>query len=423
MKTAARAAEWRSHTRRGEIPVPGAKTEMTNDNIKKGIILLIRSAIEGTPVVLPDNFTWDEALKVAGMHQITSILWYGVHKSGIKLPDDIHVRLKQETYCAAFMDECQNNELSELFNAFSDNNIDYMPLKGILLKQFYSKPEMRLMGDADILIRVEQYKVISDIMKRLKYYENVESDHELIWSKFPAIVIELHKRLIPSYNKDYYAYFGDGWQLAQRSEYDKFRYEMGAEDQLIYLFTHFSKHYRDGGVGIKHFVDFWVFLSNNPELNMDYIQRELTKLQLYQFYLNILNTIDVWFRGTPTNEVSSFITERLFASGAYGLNSEKLVAASVKSMKSAGSASRARMVKVFTTIFAPYSSMCTRYPALKIMPILLPAFWAVRMIQAVLFKPENVRKQIANMRIITVNNIKRYHDELNYVGLDFNFKE
>jgi len=52
-------------------------------------------------------------------------------------------------------------------------------------------------------------------MADLGYEELYESDHELVWNH-DLMRIELHKRLIPSYNKDYYQYYGDGWQLAKK---------------------------------------------------------------------------------------------------------------------------------------------------------------------------------------------------------------
>ena len=125
-----------------------------------------------------------------------------------------------------------------------------MLLKGTLLKEMYPKKELRAMGDADILIKTEQYDKIKPIMQGLGFEERTESDHELIWRK-PQLLLELHKKLIPSYNKDYYAYFGDGWQLGKPNSNFPHRFEMSDEDQMIYLFTHFAKHYRDAGIGIR----------------------------------------------------------------------------------------------------------------------------------------------------------------------------
>ena len=64
--------------------------------------------------------------------------------------------------------------------AFEKNGIAHMPLKGILMKQLYPRPDMRIMGDADILIRVEQYEKIKPLLEELGFAEKLESDHELI---------------------------------------------------------------------------------------------------------------------------------------------------------------------------------------------------------------------------------------------------
>ena len=106
-------------------------------------------------------------------------------------------------------------------------------------------------------------------MQKLGYAEKVESNHEYIWHKAGSY-IELHKRLIPTYNKDYYSYFGDGWRLAKLK--DGTRFSMTDEDQMVYLFTHYAKHYRDAGIGIRHIVDLWVYRNNKPNLNEEYIK-------------------------------------------------------------------------------------------------------------------------------------------------------
>ncbi len=97
-------------------------------------------------------------------------------------------------------------------------------------------------------------------MNRLGYLPGVESNHEYVWDKKNMLHVELHKMLIPSYNKDYYAYFGDGWRLAKK--YDGSEFKMSDEDTFVYIFTHFAKHYRDAGIGIRHITDIYVYLKS-----------------------------------------------------------------------------------------------------------------------------------------------------------------
>ncbi len=88
---------------------------------------------------------------------------------------------------------------------------------------------------------------IRPLMISLGYTEGVESDHEYNWQK-GSTHIELHDRLIPSYNRDYYAYSGEGWQLAKTVSNASLEHKMSAEDEMIYLFTHFAKYCRDSGI-------------------------------------------------------------------------------------------------------------------------------------------------------------------------------
>lgn len=71
-----------------------------------------------------------------------------------------------------YNNEQQDYVSEEVFAAFDKNGIAYMPLKGILLKKLYPCPEMRVMGDLDILIKTEQYTKIKSIFSCNRLYRN-----------------------------------------------------------------------------------------------------------------------------------------------------------------------------------------------------------------------------------------------------------
>lgn len=82
--------------------------------------------------------------------------------------------------------------MSEIFNA---NGIEHIFLKGSVLKTLYPHPEIRRMGDIDVLIKDTQYRKISQLMQSAKYTFEYESDYEIVWKKGYAH-IELHRVLI-----------------------------------------------------------------------------------------------------------------------------------------------------------------------------------------------------------------------------------
>jgi peptidyl-prolyl cis-trans isomerase B (cyclophilin B) len=136
-----------------------------------------------------------------------------------------------------------------------------------------------------------------------------------------------------------------------------FEYNMTAEDNMVYLFTHFAKHYRDCGIGIRHLVDLWVYKYNNPSLDEEYINKELEKLQLDVFYSNIIKTLGVWFEDAECDDVSDFITQVIFSSGVYGKAENRTKSIAIKERKKGKNVTTFMAFKIFKTVFKGYGKM------------------------------------------------------------------
>ena len=390
------------------------------DNIQRDIIRIVKAGLLNQEYSLSQDFDLNAAIEIAKKHGIIVLLYYGLVKCGVDQNSQIMQQLFMITCQNVAVSERQMHAVREIFSAFDAAEIDYLPLKGTLLKGVYRKPEMRSMGDADILIKNEQYSKIKPIMQKLGYAEKVESNHEYIWHKAGSY-IELHKRLIPTYNKDYYSYFGDGWRLAKLK--DGTRFSMTDEDQMVYLFTHYAKHYRDAGIGIRHIVDLWVYRNNKPNLNEEYIKAELEKLELYEFYKNTNKTLQVWFEGIQPDSITDFITQIIFNSGIYGTKEAHILSEAVKLSKSHGSAENVQKKKYIKLVFPTFADMSQKHPFLKKAPYLLPVMWMVRIFSVLVFKREKIKYHQDNVNKMNQENIDSYQKALNFVGLDFNFKE
>lgn len=390
-------------------------------DFERGIIDLVKAGVTEKSVSLSQSFDWEQAFKMALKHQIVPMLYYGVKNSKLNVPADILSKLELAAFSSVAVSSKQMYTLEEVFEAFEKNGIEYMPLKGSVLKSLYPKPEMRQMGDADILIKPKQYDKIKPIMLELGFEEKIESDHELNWVKKGILLLELHKRLIPSYNKDYYAYFGDGWRLARKTETSRF--EMSDEDNLIYMFTHYAKHYRDGGIGIRHLVDFYVFLNTKKDINKAYIEKELKKLQLFEFYKNSMRTLSVWFEEAESDEITDFMTSKIMGSGSYGTTDAHIISSAVKTSKTAKTEKVIKLKKIFDMVFIPYKNMKQLYPSLKKLPFLLPIMWIIRLVNTIFNRQDKIKKHNEELKLMSAENITKYQDELDFVGLDFNFKE
>lgn len=382
----------------------------------KDFFSVIKIALANEPVTLCDDIDYEKLFLLSKQHKVVPLICHGLYKAKGNFPElDM---FRKYTFFMLGRDQNLVSCIKNIENIFADNGIDYMLLKGASVKRLYPTSECRLMGDADILIKEGQYNKIKELMPTLGLVEKVKSDHELIWAGPGGIVIELHKRLIPSYNDDYYAYYRNPWKKATFNSNHSF--SMTKEDEYIYLFTHLTKHYRDGSAMLRPLIDIWLFKTKHTLLNMEYINKELEKLELKTFHTNIWTTLDVWFNGKDETELTEFITEEIFdVDRKARLDAANAARISARSE----SVSSAKAKKLRGLIFLPLSTMKTKFPILEKLPFLLPIMWVVRWIDAILHKKKSIAHETNRLSKMDNETVDAYNDDLSKVGLKFNLKK
>lgn len=370
---------------------------------------LIKSAITGEAVYIAPK-SHGMAARLLTEQGSVNLAYVGLLNCGVS-NEKQPMQVMMDQYCMGVLhSEKQLSEIKRICDALEKNGFDYMPVKGALMKHMYPTHELRPMSDADILIREEEYAGIRAVMQSLGYEEVGESDHEHIW-KNAHLKVELHKRLIPSYNKDYYSYFGEGWDLAKIQ--DGHRWSMTQEDAFIYNFIHFAKHYRDGDVDCRFVVDIWVHLRHYPQMDMAYVRRELGRLQMLTFLDNILRVVDVWFQDGPWDERTERITNVLFYQNDMERAEAQQIAWNTREAEKGGSAGDARRRLLYRRIFPTRQVMNWSHPHLKKLP--LPIAWVARWCILLVHGP----KKKTNNRKVSQQQIEHYRQDLEYVGLQF----
>lgn len=390
------------------------------NHLTQGILLLMKSAITGGKYELPDDSDLEQIYRAMARHNILPMGYLGARNCGVDRQNPVMQKFFLAYGKSLQISENQIAALHKIYTALDAEKIDYMPVKGCNMKFRYPYPELRQMGDADILIRTDQYGSIREIMRKLGFTEGVESDHELVWTS-PALCVEFHKRLIPTYTKDYYRYYGDGWKLAARSEGTHFY--MNSEDEFIYVFTHMAKHYRNGGIGFRQVMDLWVLLRMYPDMDMDYITGEMEKLSLSAFYENIRRTLDVWFGEREPDTVTDQITDYIYNSGCWGSMEKHEISSALENLKAKESTTESRFRWILQNTFPSVSRISVNYPIAGKYPFLLPAVWIWRWIDVICTRPKKIRAKYRSARELTDKNLTDFQKSLHAVGLDFRFDE
>lgn len=368
----------------------------------------------GSTPRVPKDLNWKKVYDISVAHAVICIVSYGVMVADYGMDEEVRRLFLQKMYTGIAIDQKQRQDCKEIFEAFEAHSLDYMPLKGAILKEVYPESEMRSMSDVDILIRSQQFCCYEEILLNLGYHFAYESNHECVFQKQGSISVELHKYVIPSYNDDMYAYYETGWDIARKKE-NQVRWEFTKEDFYVYLIAHFAKHYRDAGAGIKYVIDMWLW-KERYAMDIAYIERQLTLLNLERFASNLEHLIQVWFFGKEPDQVIEQMTDFIINSGEYG-NLQNAGNARFLRMSSNGGKKKEKY-KCLYLLFPNKETMAGIYPIVKRFGWLLPWFWIYRIVTWVLFRRQTLASHKKMLEGISSEGIETYFSHMEMVGLD-----
>ena len=239
-----------------------------------GILRLIRSALTGKGEELPPQFDLAGAYPMIGRHQVAPLVYEGARLSGLDAAAPVMRQMFRDYCMQTLRSERQMRAVGELRAAFDSAGIEYLFFKGVVLKARYPAPEMRIMGDADVLIRTAQYPAVDGILRELGYelreWQYVSHD----------LILEPHKLLVDPEDKGDLAVFGDGWALTEPD--GEGRPCLSPRAEFAHLVSHLAKHFRTGGVGLRQMIDLWLLRDAGESAG-----ELLGRLGLTEFYENI----------------------------------------------------------------------------------------------------------------------------------------
>lgn len=384
--------------------------------IHKGIAILLRSAITGEQLALPEGFSPEEAMPILKKQQLIPMAYLGAKNCGI--PSNLPwMQTMLQVYLKNMLrSEQQMYAVSRIFRTFEENGIDYLPVKGCVLKSLYPAPELRPMGDADILIRVEQYDKIVPLMEALGFRLDHEIDYDYIW-RSEHLVAELHKMLLPPGEKQMYELLGNGWDRAVKTQ--GCRYQLSCEDTFLHLFAHMTKHYQLSGIGCRQFVDLFVYQRSHPDLDTQYLRRQLGRMNLLKFYENVQDLLQVWFEDAPENPVTDHMTEYIFSGGSWGTLENAIRTQAMRHAAETGKPEGTRLSSFVNTVFPPARALHMKYPVLQKLPVLLPLVWIFRWLEVLVTRPARISRKMRVVADITDEKVAQRKQALEYVGLEY----
>ncbi len=353
------------------------------------IFKLIRSAISGDKLTDTSNIDWDKIYMTAQAHSIANLIAYAIDNMLNKPPQNVADAFNSIRDMNILRESAQQLEAELMLDMMETEGVDNMPLKGFITKNLYPSPDMRTMCDVDVLIRDGCMDKAEKIMQELGYPVREESGREIVYKRPPYLSFELHRAFVSEkYQKTVFDYYKNIWDRALLSAGKKHIYELTKEDFYIYMIVHISKHYMTGGIGIRAFLDVYIYLEKYAGvLDREYLDNEFQKINLLEFCKNTERLAYVWFAGRAHNAATASMEEFILSGGTYG---SKVHGDAAYALREGGS-KHTGLKKKLSVIFPPYENMCYLYPKLKGKALLLPFYWVYRIIDRSINKRENIK--------------------------------
>lgn len=339
------------------------------------------------------EYLYEEAMS----HQIHTLIFPVLRKYSkeLHIEEAFMEKRRKEFLQDVALQESHAEQMGKVLKAFHLNQIPVIILKGLVLRNYYPFPSLRLMGDGDILIKKETLEVSKELLKSLGYKPGKSTLKHLAFRYGSYPPIELHTLLSDCEIDGIGDAFTDSaWENALCSSFlDIPVLKLSIYDQLVHLILHAGQHMNSGGFGLRQLCDIVLYLQVHiEEINWNTLFHFTRKYQIERFSLALLAVCQKLFCINLSIPESAELEEAfldlfiedIFDGGVYGrktterFNSSKMV----KYINKGNTKNRfGSLGNFFALLFPPSLKLRKNYPYIINRPYLLVLAWLHRMVR------------------------------------------
>ena len=333
-------------------------------------INLIKSSVLGEAIENIDrsDIDYQSLFTLAKNHDLGHVVYDGLEKNAL-LPQDAALAktFKKQKLLALYRIIQFDDEIKKLKLIFTELGVRFVLLKGSVLRAYYPERWMRTGCDVDVLVeKADFFKVSRHLTKKLGYKNVVYQSHDASMFSPSGVHLELHyalleENVIPSTKK----LFKSVWEYA--TPYSGNEYCLKAEFFYTYHIAHMAKHLKNGGCGVRPFIDLWV-LKTVMNVNAKSCADLLNSCDLYELAVNSERLADYWFDNGEGDELTLRFEAFVLSGGVYG---------NMQNRAAIGSATKQKRTLI-SYIWKPYEELKYWYPSLENHKLLLPFYEVAR---------------------------------------------
>lgn len=343
-------------------------------NTNEGYFLhLLKCALKSEqPLEAPDGIDFEKIYEISCRHDVENLTFLSLDKLEKKIDEKLY-RIWQEAYFKR-LKYCtiQDIALEELIKTFTANDIDCMPLKGSVIKNYYSEPDLRCMGDIDFLVREQNRQVVRDIMHGLGYEDDLLDDGQVDAFKRGKIdYVEIHYDFSAE-NHIMHDVFTIDWNKLVPTQ-TQHLYQMTFEDLYFFNTGHYVKNMHNKGMGLRGIVDTFVLWNKLNDEEKISLAKRFEDVSIDDFHSKLVKISDIWFNDAEDDGSLDDVQEYLVTRLTYG--DEKTLRV-LETMYSDQTSSNAEYI--WSKIFPSAEYLYRRFDIKHKCFLVLPLLWIMR---------------------------------------------
>lgn len=362
---------------------------------------------------------FERVYRLAKSQTMAAVTFYGLElwdKAKTAVAPELWAKWKEARDKAIRKNLLFDIEREKLFSFLEKTGIWYSPLKGAIMKELYPQPGMRQMADNDILFdksyRDKVYEYMIGQGYETEFYNpetavdvlNEEGDtvHDSYLKK-PIYNFEMHMGLFgKSGEPQWWTYYENVKERLQKDEENNYGYHFRDEDFYVYVTTHACKHFNGGGHGLRNLMDMYVYQEKKPNLDWEYIDKELETLEISE-HEKVMRTLSMKLFGDTfyeTRRGRTVFTEReqedlniCLSSGTYGTQKRHIENELKKMNGKENITAKERLKYLFRRLIPEEEILLIRYPKLARKKYLQPLCVLIRMGEGLVHAPKRLWKE------------------------------
>ncbi len=333
---------------------------------------------------------WRALMTEAKRHSVMPLLLGGLtaHSSEWEVPADLIKQLKSLTVSTMLKGDKLLETEEEILSRLIQSGIPVSVLKGASVAACYPRPELRVLGDIDLLLPEERLEEGAELLREMGFCQSeAAEDHDFhIALEKDGVFVELHRSVSVFPNNDCGNFskklFDSALDRTCTAALKGRQFNVLAPKfQLLSLLFHTERHMLTSSVGLRQLCDWAISANYYSKMLTDEDKKDFESCGMWKFgsalcgvcHKHLGMPMPEFFCGTK-EELWDRLTEDLLEGSNFFYQSRERRLSS-HFVGGASSEDKGRKSAFSAMISRLNTKAYNRYPITKKCPILLPVFW------------------------------------------------